>query len=120
MIAYLIRRFVGVFIERIVRKAIISDHFLSKEAERKREDTLIKVFEGTLGTVIWITVALMILSELNINIGLLLAGAGIVGVALGFGAQICCPRLFKRSLSNFRKSVSGWRCCLYQRYLRQR
>ena len=87
MIAYLIRRFVGVFIERIVRKAIISDHFLSKEAERKREDTLIKVFEGTLGTVIWITVALMILSELNINIGPLLAGAGIVGVALGFGAQ---------------------------------
>lgn len=87
VVAYVVRRFGGIFIEKIVRKAIISDRFLSKEAEKKRENTLIKVFEGTLGVVIWVVVVLMILSELNINIGPLLAGAGIVGVALGFGAQ---------------------------------
>jgi len=87
VVAYFIRRFGDVFIEKIVRKAVISDHFLSREAEKKRENTLIKVFEGTLGMVIWAVVSLIILSEFDINIGPLLAGAGIAGVAFGFGAQ---------------------------------
>ncbi len=43
---------------------------------------------GSLASVTVITIAgLMILGELNINLGPLLAGAGVVGVALGFGAQ---------------------------------
>jgi small-conductance mechanosensitive channel len=87
VVAYFVRRFSDIFIEKIIRKAVVSDHFLSKEAEKKREDTLIRVFEGVLGVVIWAVAVLMILSELNINIGPLLAGAGIAGVALGFGAQ---------------------------------
>lgn len=37
--------------------------------------------------VIWSMAALMMLSELGINLGPLIAGAGIAGVALGFGAQ---------------------------------
>ena len=44
LVAYLIRKFAGIFIEKIIRKIIISDHFLTKEAERKREDTLIRIF----------------------------------------------------------------------------
>lgn len=85
--AYLISRFSRIFIEKIIRKAIISDHFLSKGAERKREKTLINVFNGVLKIIIWSAAILIVLSLLNINIGPLLAGAGIVGVALGFGAQ---------------------------------
>lgn len=85
--AYLVRRFGRIFIEKLVRKAIIADHFLTKEAEKKREDTLIKVFEAALRVLIWLVAILMILSELGINIGPLLAGAGIAGIALGFGAQ---------------------------------
>jgi len=87
VVAYLALRFGKVFIEKIVRRAIAGDRYLSKEAERKREDTLIRVFEGALKVIVWVTVILIVLSELNINIGPLLAGAGIVGVALGFGAQ---------------------------------
>ncbi|PIR05254.1 MAG: hypothetical protein COV57_00225 [Candidatus Liptonbacteria bacterium CG11_big_fil_rev_8_21_14_0_20_35_14] len=37
IVAYLIRKFAGIFIEKIIRKIIISDHFLTKEAEKKRE-----------------------------------------------------------------------------------
>ena len=85
--AYLIRKFVVVFIDKIIRKAITSNNFLSEVAEKKREDTLIKVFEGALKVIIWVAAAFMILSEIGIDIGPLLAGAGVIGLAVGFGAQ---------------------------------
>ncbi len=85
--AFLIRRFARVVIEKIMRKAVVADSFLSPEAEKKREDTLIAVFEGTFRAIIWIVAALMIIAELGVNIGPLLAGAGVIGLAIGFGAQ---------------------------------
>ncbi|MFH1671479.1 MAG: mechanosensitive ion channel domain-containing protein [Candidatus Portnoybacteria bacterium] len=85
--AYLIRRFAGVVIDKIIRKAVVSGNFLTPEAEKKREDTLVIVFNGTSRVIIWIIAALMIVAEFGINIGPLLAGAGIAGLAIGFGAQ---------------------------------
>ena len=85
--AYLIRKFAGVFIDKIIRKAIISNNFLSEAAEKKREDTLIKVFEGAFRVIIWLVAVLMIVSEFGVDIGPLLAGAGVIGLAVGFGAQ---------------------------------
>jgi len=85
--AYLIRKFAGVFIDKIIRKAITSNNFLSEVAEKKREDTLIKVFEGAFRVVIWVAAVFIILSEVGIDIGPLLAGAGVLGLAVGFGAQ---------------------------------
>ncbi len=85
--AYLVQKFGNKFVEKIVRKTVISDHFLTKEAEKKREDTLIRVFAGALKVIVWLVVIFIILSELGIDIAPLLAGAGIAGVALGFGAQ---------------------------------
>lgn len=73
--------------ERTIRKILISNNFLSPEAEKKREDTLVSVINGALGVLIWVTAGLMILSELGIAIGPLLAAAGIAGLAIGFGGQ---------------------------------
>jgi len=87
IIAYIIQKFGKVFVEKTIRKVIVSDHFLSKEAERKREDTLIKVVNGALRIIIWVLAILMIASELGIDIGPLLAAAGIAGLAFGFGGQ---------------------------------
>lgn len=87
VIAYLAFRFAGVFIDKIVRKAIVSNHFLTEEAEKKREDTIIAVFNGLIRVVIWVFVILTVVSELGVNIAPLLAGAGILGLAIGFGAQ---------------------------------
>lgn len=47
ILAYFIRRFAGIFIEKFIRKIVIFDHFLTKEAEKKREDTLIRIFTGS-------------------------------------------------------------------------
>jgi len=85
--SYLIVKFGKIFIEKAVRKAVVSDHFLTKEAERKREDTLIRIFNAALKVVVWLVAILTILPEVGINVGPLLAGAGIAGVAIGFGAQ---------------------------------
>lgn len=75
------------FLERVIRRLVPSSHFRSREAEKQREDTLIRIARGTLGTLIWIVALLTVLSEAGINIGPLLAAAGIAGLAIGFGGQ---------------------------------
>lgn len=85
--ALIIRRFSGVLIERLIRKMVASDLFTSKEAERKREDTLIRIFTVSTTAVIWCLAVLMVLQELGVAIGPLLAAAGIAGLAFGFGGQ---------------------------------
>ena len=52
-----------------------------------RARTVTDVLGSLTSAVVVIIATLMILGELNINLGPLLAGAGVAGVALGFGAQ---------------------------------
>lgn len=59
----------------------------AKEEQDKRIKTLSRVFILTGGVLIAVIALFMILSELGINIGPLIAGFGIVGIAVGFGAQ---------------------------------
>lgn len=87
IIAYFIRKFAGIFIEKTIRKIIVSNRFLTKEAETKRENTLIRIFTISLGILVWLLALLMILQEVGIAIGPLLAAAGIAGLAFGFGGQ---------------------------------
>ncbi len=52
-----------------------------------RADTLATVLGSVISAVVWSVAVLLILGEFNINLGPLIAGAGIAGVAIGFGAQ---------------------------------
>ena len=52
-----------------------------------RAHTLALVLRSIAGVAIWTIAAVMILGELGVNLGPLIAGAGIAGVAIGFGAQ---------------------------------
>ncbi len=54
---------------------------------QKRVQTISQVVGTTLSIVIWTLAFTMALREMNFNIGPLLAGAGVAGVALGLGAQ---------------------------------
>lgn len=58
-----------------------------QKAQEKREKTLAGVFSSAVKVVIWIVGGMMILSELGINTSPLIAGAGIAGIAFGFGGQ---------------------------------
>ena len=53
----------------------------------QRASTLGDVLASLVRAVIWIIALLMILDEVGLNLAPLLAGAGIAGVAIGFGAQ---------------------------------
>jgi small-conductance mechanosensitive channel len=56
-------------------------------ARSARLRTLLPLVRTALSISIFVVAGLMILSEIGVNIGPLLAGAGIVGVAIGFGSQ---------------------------------
>jgi small-conductance mechanosensitive channel len=52
-----------------------------------RERTLLSLFRSAFTVVLSVLLAMLVLSQLGVNIGPLLAGAGVVGLAVGFGAQ---------------------------------
>lgn len=56
-----------------------------RQAERAR--TVGTVLTSTLNATIWIVALFMLLGELGLNLGPLIASAGVIGVALGLGAQ---------------------------------
>ncbi|MEX0877373.1 MAG: mechanosensitive ion channel family protein [Candidatus Spechtbacterales bacterium] len=84
---YIAHKFVDRLIEKAIQKLIPEEKFADKEEEKQREDTLIRVTTVTLHIALWIIGGMMILSELGVNIGPLIAAAGIGGLALGFGGQ---------------------------------
>jgi len=87
VISYIIHRSAGMIIEKFVRKVVAPDRYLNKDAETKREDTLIRIFTVATNLIILILALLMIMQELGFAIGPLLAAAGIAGLAFGFGGQ---------------------------------
>lgn len=87
VVAWFLKFITKKFIDRVVRRAVPGSLFMSKQAEEKRENTLISLFSGLINVVVWIVASLMILGEFGIDLGPLIAGAGVLGVALGFGAQ---------------------------------
>jgi moderate conductance mechanosensitive channel len=56
-------------------------------ARQARLRTLLPIFRNVAFVVLAVTAVLMALSALGVEIGPLIAGAGIVGVAIGFGSQ---------------------------------
>lgn len=90
---FLVRHFVPTVVKRLltrpsVRRALTkrAAKKLEEEAE-KRVNTLTSVFAST-GVVFIIICALFaILAEIGVNISAALAGLGILGIAVGFGAQ---------------------------------
>jgi len=85
--AWLLIVILSKIIRKAVRVAVVPDINMPPEAEKKREDTLIHIFNGALKIVIIVLALMMILQEIGLEIGPLLAGAGILGLAFGFGGQ---------------------------------
>ncbi|MBK5224715.1 MAG: mechanosensitive ion channel family protein [Acidimicrobiia bacterium] len=52
-----------------------------------RAETMASVLKSIATAIIWALAILTVLGEVGINLGPLIAGAGVAGVALGFGAQ---------------------------------
>ena len=81
---------IAVIFWEMVSSAI--EHYLARSAEGEvelsaRAKTLLPLLRKALLIVVSTVVIFIILSEIGVNIGPLLAGAGVVGLAIGFGAQ---------------------------------
>ena len=60
---------------------------VSTERRAQRADAVGALASSIISVVIWVVAIIMSLSEVGVQVGPLIAGAGIIGVALGFGAQ---------------------------------
>jgi moderate conductance mechanosensitive channel len=91
----------SMLINRLVKSYLAKSKMNSPENEHsgieKRMDTLKGILKQIGLTAIWITFILSILDQLGINLAPLLASAGIVGLAIGFGSQ----ELVKDIISGF-------------------
>lgn len=53
----------------------------------KRAETLVRLLRQGVSIMIWLVAILVVLNELGISVGPILASAGVAGLAVGFGAQ---------------------------------
>lgn len=86
-VTWLLERFAAAIVGRIVHGAMNPDHYASEREESLRERTVTELVTTVTRIGLIAVAAMVILTELNIDIGPLLASAGIVGFAVGFGAQ---------------------------------
>lgn len=86
LVAFAVHKLGGKAVEKTIRTAVPPDD-LSPDAERKREDTMIRIFVFGLKIIVWSITIVMILPEFGVNIAPILAGAGVLGLAIGFGTQ---------------------------------
>ena len=87
VVTWIISRFLNVIVTRVVRRLVPKASFALESEEKKREDTLISIIQGFFSIFIWIGALFFILDRLGIPVVPLLTGAGILGVAIGFGSQ---------------------------------
>jgi len=69
------------------RVAVMARFEAHRERAEKRALTLGSMLESLVSIAVWTTAAILVLGEIGVSLGPLIASAGIAGIALGFGAQ---------------------------------
>lgn len=94
LIAFFLRKLLKRVIERVIKTAIVKGleaNTGSGPAQLQRSSvrgqTVAGVLKALSSATIWVLAGLIVLGEVGIELAPLIAGLGIVGVALGFGAQ---------------------------------
>ena len=80
----------------LVAASLIDQRLRSPQEQNARLRTLLPIVRGTLAVVLLVMTVLMALSALGVQVGPLLASAGVVGIAIGFGAQTLVRDLFSK------------------------
>lgn len=100
-IALLFWQFISSWIERKIIESLPdeeeeenSDDEWGAAANRGRSYTLLPMIRKFIGTVLVVMVTMTVLSSMGVDIGPLLAGAGVIGLAVGFGAQKLVADMF--------------------------
>lgn len=78
----LLKRLRPVVLGRLKRGGAVEDGELDK-----RLDTLFGILKSVIKVILWLILVMLILRQLGIDVAPIIAGAGILGLAVGFGAQ---------------------------------
>ena len=81
------RRTINRIVERISRADLVPGPKNLAHRQSERAKTLGTVLTSTLNGTVWLIAIFMLLGEFGLNLGPLIASAGVLGVALGLGAQ---------------------------------
>ncbi len=84
---WLLRIFLIRLLQSIVGSTVRRDLFPSEHTRHKRIQTLDSLVSAVVRVGTWVLAIVMIISEMGVNMGPLLASAGFVGIVLGLGAQ---------------------------------
>ena len=88
LLAMLVARISARWVRRSVRGLQLRTPLLaSSPRAEQRAQTIGDVLASLVRIVIWFVTVLVVFNELGVDLGPLLAGAGIAGIAIGFGAQ---------------------------------
>ncbi len=87
VVAAIVVRLSHLFVNHLERRLVDEGGAELTEDARQRAKTLATVARGTITIIVLFTAVLVALSEAGVAVGPMLAAAGIVGIALGFGAQ---------------------------------
>jgi len=85
--AFIIIKIVNKIIRKTIRVLLAVKQEAESLGEVKRQQTLERIMMGVATVSISTIALLMVLQQIGLNIGPILAGAGIVGLAVGFGGQ---------------------------------
>jgi moderate conductance mechanosensitive channel len=80
-------RRIEVRLEQAHERGAISDTQRFRSRRFQRLHAITGVMRGVIDATIWITAILLVLSELGVQLQPILAGAGLLGIVIGFGAQ---------------------------------
>lgn len=89
LLSYLTYKVVRVIVPRLTARLVTvrGKGRSARQEIAKRSDVLSRFLTTVIGAAIVIAAIFMILSEIGLDITPLLAGAGVIGIAIGFGAQ---------------------------------
>lgn len=86
LLAWIVHRVLRSIIKRIERISDDGDPNTTTELE-KRAQTITRILRQASSVLVWSVTAMLVLAEFGVDLKPILAGAGILGLAVGFGAQ---------------------------------
>jgi len=90
ILAFILLKATNIFLHRIkplMLKHMANDTDLDTGEIEKRLDTLLGIMRSIIKIIAWAMIIMLFLRKIGIDIAPIIAGAGIVGLAFGFGAQ---------------------------------
>ena len=90
ILAFVLMKVTNIFLRRmkpLMLKHMESGTDLDTNEIEKRLDTLLSIMRSIIKIIVWLMIGMLILRKIGIDIAPIIAGAGIAGLAVGFGAQ---------------------------------